>query len=278
MHTVNFYTNFVPIQEMSDWFEHWATHGVKPVFLCEYGVPFSWDWTQYRGWYKGVRTFGNARVPWEFCLAEWDSQLLGDRAFQLTEGEKRNLRWEAGQFRTGRLWNRWDYPVSVGSSSFEQRQEVFAKISRGQLAGSSHLGALGQFSLGICHVLESPRSAGKKRKQFEVDWENLQKPGFSPDYRQRSQGSMGIDFERSDWIPTAAAQALYRNNMPLLGYIAGKSASFTSKDHIFLPGETVEKQLILINNSREPISCALFLDVGPAATRERHQPFSRRRR
>jgi beta-galactosidase/beta-glucuronidase len=43
MHTVNFYTNFVPIQEMSDWFEHWATAGVKPLFLCEYGVPFTWD-------------------------------------------------------------------------------------------------------------------------------------------------------------------------------------------------------------------------------------------
>jgi hypothetical protein len=32
MHTVNFYLNFAPIQELSDWFEHWATKGVKPVF------------------------------------------------------------------------------------------------------------------------------------------------------------------------------------------------------------------------------------------------------
>ena len=30
MHTINFYPNLVPIQEMSDWFEHWATKGVKP--------------------------------------------------------------------------------------------------------------------------------------------------------------------------------------------------------------------------------------------------------
>ena len=39
MHTANFYANFVPTQEMSDWLEHWATAGVKPLFLCEYGVP-----------------------------------------------------------------------------------------------------------------------------------------------------------------------------------------------------------------------------------------------
>ena len=41
MHTSNFYPNWVPIQEMSDWFEHWATEGVKPFFACEYGAPFT---------------------------------------------------------------------------------------------------------------------------------------------------------------------------------------------------------------------------------------------
>ena len=88
MHTVNFYPNFVPIQEMSDWFEHWATVGVKPAFLCEYGAPFMWDWAMYRGWYKGEREFGSAVVPWDFCLAEWNSQFLGDRAFQISDYER----------------------------------------------------------------------------------------------------------------------------------------------------------------------------------------------
>ncbi|MBI5770766.1 MAG: hypothetical protein HZA93_23515 [Verrucomicrobia bacterium] len=74
MHTINFYPNFAPVQELSDWFGHWATVGVKPLFLCEYGAPFTWDWTMYRGWYKGVREFGSAAVPWEFCLAEWNAQ------------------------------------------------------------------------------------------------------------------------------------------------------------------------------------------------------------
>ena len=99
MHVVNFYPNFVPIQELSDWFEHWATNGIKPVFLCEYGAPFTWDWTMYRGWYRGKREFGSAVVPWEFCLAEWNAQFFGDDAFQISEPEKANLRWEARQLR-----------------------------------------------------------------------------------------------------------------------------------------------------------------------------------
>ena len=62
----------------------------------------------YRGWYKGQRSFGSAKVPWEFCLAEWNAQFLGDRAYRVTEAERRNLRWEAEQFRQGSLWHRWD--------------------------------------------------------------------------------------------------------------------------------------------------------------------------
>jgi hypothetical protein len=27
-------------------------------------------------------------VPWEFCLAEWNAQFLGDRAYRIGEAEK----------------------------------------------------------------------------------------------------------------------------------------------------------------------------------------------
>src|SRR5262249_10708369 len=126
MHTVNFYANFTPRQELSDWFDHWATEGVKPLFLCEYGVPFSWDWAMYRGWYHGQREFGGAEVPWELSLAEWNGQFPGDGAYRISPREAQNLRWEAQQFRSGRFWHRWDYPTPLGSEAFEERNPVFA--------------------------------------------------------------------------------------------------------------------------------------------------------
>ncbi|MCI0460114.1 MAG: hypothetical protein L0Z62_24445, partial [Gemmataceae bacterium] len=102
----------------------------------------------------------------------------------------------------------------------------------------------------------------RRRQEFQVDWENLQKPGFSADYTQRPQGQMAVDRERSDWIPTAAGRALIRNNQPLLAYIAGKPSSFTSKDHNFHPGEALNKQLIIINNSRETVACECTWSLG----------------
>ncbi|MCJ7543535.1 MAG: hypothetical protein MUP47_03045, partial [Phycisphaerae bacterium] len=280
MHAINFYPNFVPIQELSDWFEHWATKGVKPVFMCEYGAPFTWDWAMYRGWYKGKREFGSAVVPWEFCLTEWNAQFFGDRAFQISEMEKRNLRWEAKQFREGRLWHRWDYPHQLGSTDFPEREPVFDMYYTENWRAFRTWGVSAN-SPWEHHILFKLRPGMDKnrRQEFKVDWMNLQRPGFSPDYVEQRYERMDLAYERSDWVPMAGAQALIRNNRPLLAYIGGfsprlsagvprplagakpppfaegRGTSFTSKDHNFVAGETVEKQIIVINNSRVPVSC-----------------------
>jgi hypothetical protein len=252
MHTANFYLNFVPVQEVSDWFEHWATKGVKPVFLCEYGVPFTWDWTMYRGWYKGRREWGSARVPWEFCLAEWNAQFLGDRAYRVTDAEKRNLRWEAGQFAKRNLWHRWDYPTQVGSAEFDDRQEIFARYitDNWRAHRTWGLSAISPWEYAAFWKLRP--GVDRRRRDMKVDWEGLQKPGFSVDYVQPRSGWMSVDGEATDWVAKRAAEALLRNNAPVLAYIAGPAAGFTGKDHNFLAGEAVEKQLIVINNSRRP--------------------------
>jgi hypothetical protein len=262
MHTMNYYLNFVPIQEVSDWFEHWATRGVKPVFPCEYGVPFTWDWMMYRGWYQGRREWGSARVPWEFCLAEWNAQFLGDRAYRVGEAEKQNLRSEAKQFRTGGLWHRWDYPHPAGSSAFGDQQEVFARYVTDNWRAHRTWGISANSPWEYAAFWKVRAGADRGRKDFPVDWEKLQRPGFSPDYTQRREWQMSTDGKRADWLPTAAARALVRNNRPLLAYVAGKPGGFTSKDHNFLPGETVEKQLIIINNSRETVACECAWSLG----------------
>src|SRR3989441_11270649 len=105
------------------------------------------------------------------------------------------------------------------------------------------------------HFWKLRAGVDRSRKELKVDWDNLQRPGFSPDYIAQPFERMDMAFERADWVATPAAQALIRNNRPLLAYIAGKPGAFTSKDHNFLPGETIEKQIIVINNSRQSVPC-----------------------
>jgi len=255
MHTVNFYPNFVPVQEMSDWFEHWATVGVKPAFTCEYGAPFMWDWAMYRGWYQGQREFGSARVPWEFCLAEWNAQFLGDRAFQISEPEKENLRWEARQLRAGRLWHRWDYPHNLNSHRLEERYTVISRYLADNWRAFRTWGVSAISPWEHAQYWNLREGVDRGRQEVAVDWGNLQRPGFSPDYLDQRYERMDLAYEPSDWQATAAAKALLRNNSPVLAYIAGRPAAFTSKDHLFDSGESFEKQLVVINNSRTTLTC-----------------------
>ncbi len=262
VHTVNFYANMVPVQEMDDWFEHWATVGVKPVFTCEYGVPISWDWSMYRGLYKGKAVWGSAVVPWEYCSAEWNAQFLGDRAFNIPEAEKENLRWEAEQFREGKLWHRWDYPNRIGTDKLTDEFLVCAEYIKNNVRAlrTWNVSAIGDWELARYWSLRD--GVDKSRKELKTDWENLQRPGYSPDYLGDRFEHFTLAYERSDWTPTVAGETYLRNNGPLLAYIAGKPARFTSKDHNFLPGESVEKQLIVINNCREEITCDCRYSLG----------------
>src|SRR5262249_43053313 len=170
------------------------------------------------------------------------AQFLGDRAYRVGEAEKQNLQGEAKQFRAGNVWHRWDYPHPVGSSVFDDQEEVFARYVTDNWRAHRTWGTSANSPWEYPAFWKVRDGTDRGRKDFKVDWENLQMPEFSPDYAQRREWQMSADGERSDWVPTAAAQALLRNNRPLLAYVGGKPGSFTSKDHTFLPGETVEKQ------------------------------------
>jgi hypothetical protein len=252
MYTANFYANFTPTQELDDWFEHWATQGVKPLFLTEYGSPISWDFTMYRGWLHGGRGFGSTAVPWELCLAQWKSQFFGDTAFRITEDEKEDLRFESGKFRAGDVWHHWDYPHQLENLEAAKPVDAIYVTDNWRAFRTWGVSATNCWEYSSYWKLRD--GVDKRRKELKVDWDRLQRPGFSPDYIDGQLQEMGQAFERSDWAPDAAGQALMRNNMPLLAYIGGKPEAFTSKDHNFFPGETVEKQLIIINDSRAPVT------------------------
>ena len=264
MYTCNFYPNWVPVQEMSDWLEHWATQGRVPAFTCEFGAPFSWDWALYRGWYKGKREYGNAVAPWEYCLAEWNAQFLGDKAYKISEAEKENLRWEAKQFQAGRVWQRFDYPHRIGAKEFDEQYPIMAMYMADNWRAFRTWGMSAnspwQYSLFWKPAANAAPARGERRSSGATDWEHLQRPGYSPDGGPRG--------EPLDSVPTVAAEALVKNNMPLLAYIGGKAPAFTGKDHNFLPRETVQKQLIVINNSRRTVTaqCNWSLDLRTPGT------------
>jgi len=250
MYTCNFYLNMTPIQERSDWFEHWATKGVLPAMLVEYGPPLPPSLTLYRGWYEGKRAFLEANVRWELCTAEWASQYVGDEAFKVTDMEKEDLRFETKAFRSGQTWQRFAYPFEFNSQRFDppNRTLVQAMYLKDNLRAYRTWGLSGPSGWSYDRFFGVRPDFSGQDQRPKSDWEAVQKPGYSIDF---TPGRPRV----SDWVPNPAGEAFVRNSAPLLAYIAGKADSFTSKDHNFVPGASVEKQIVIINNSRGTADC-----------------------
>ncbi len=252
MYTLNCYLDFVPMQERSDWFEHWATKGIKPLLLVEYGEPYLMTWSNQRGM--------RATRPVDWFPAEWGAQFRGDAAYQLSEAEKKDLRYRDSENTCGvqaaYIARTWPAFRTWGVSLFN-KWEVYNGWN--------------------------PRP-GAVALTCKVDWDNLQKPGFSADLTAAAfdgRPRWDISYQDADWIPNRVGEALMRYNRPLLAYIAGGPDKFTSRDHNFSAGvrsapvsvrkktplgpsdATVtaelalifEKQAIVINNSRRKVVC-----------------------
>ena len=204
MHASNFYPNFAPVQELSDWFEHWATEGVKPVFTCEYGAPFTWDWSMYRGWYKGERSFGRRQVPWELCFAEWNAQFLGDRAYRVDRDGKSQPAL-GGQAVQGRQSSGIGgiTPTRSALALFDDRHEVIGMYLSDNFRAFRTWGVSATSPWEFGHFWRPRAGVDKRRRELKVDWNEppasrLQPGLYRPAIRPHGHGvrAIGLDSDR----------------------------------------------------------------------------------
>ena len=67
--------------------------------------------------------------------------------------------------------------------------------------------------------------------------------------------------------------ALKENNGPTLAWIAGPAGAYTAKDHHFRSGQKIEKQIVLINDTRQPqqFTAAWTAAVGGQGSGQGHE-------
>ena len=174
---------------MSDWFEHWATKGVKPVFLCEYGVPFTWDWTMYRGWYKGERTFGQRQGAVGVLPGRME------RAVPRRPGVSHQRGGEAQPALGGQAIPGRQALASLGLSATPldranstSGKPVLAEYLTDNWRAYRTWGVSANSPWEYAAFWKLREGVDRRRKELKVDWDNLQKPGFSPDYLEPRHG------------------------------------------------------------------------------------------
>ncbi len=259
IYTINCYLNWAPMQERAEWFMGWAERGAKPLCMVEYGEPLWRTWGSFR-------SFGRRGLQ-QWFYPEWGAAVWGDAAFDLSELEKARLRFEAGQWRKKQEFSMWDYPNELGARrNIANLIGVQAEFITHTWPAFRTLGVSGLnlwYASTLCYL---PEDVELKRVDYEVDWDKIQHPGFSIDFYKPSPVESifySPGTEKADWVANERGEALLRYNQPLLAYIAGKPSRFTSKAHNFLPGQTVEKQIIVINDSPRTVQCAYEWSLAP---------------
>ena len=224
MHTSNFYPNFVPIQEMSDWFEHWADGGSQAASSpASTARPSRWDWTMYRGWYKGQRELRQRRrCPGSSASRSGTRSSSATRPSGSARRRRRTCAGRPSSSAPASSGIAGTTPISWARATSTSATRCWPRTSP-TTGGPSAPGACRRSRPGsIDHFWKLRAGVDRdRREELPVDWENLQRPGFSPDYLEERYERMDLAYERSDWIATPAARAMFRNNRPLLAYIAG---------------------------------------------------------
>jgi hypothetical protein len=248
LYTINIYLNWAPRQERSDWLEHWASQGTKPLFFVEWGLPHISSWSSYRG-PNFIWRSEEYQCIWD---AEYNAEYLGQAAYELTPQRIRSREHEED------LWSRGKpFPWSRLIQHFRDDQDGHVRMKA--LFADDNWRCLRAW--GISAMLPWDQEQLWRRLQgFTGGWRaaayepgRLQQPGIVSDRISASESY--LDHGQADQIgPTVLGKSFLRWNLPLCAFVGG-APSFTDKAHNFLPGETVSKQLIILNDTREEVTC-----------------------
>lgn len=237
----NFYLNWVPMQERSDWLELWEKNGTMPIIFVEYGVPHVASWSSNRGPLFIWRA-PEVQGTW---LDEFNAETVGEEAYVHTPRKMQMFRREYAAAKN-------NTPTRFLTSGDVLRDESTDKV-RAEFLGHNlrdmrarGLSGFQPWDHSSFHNRVSPAKTTPNPDRFR----NLKQPGSTPD-RFVSTGYILTD-PYATYEPNLTGAQLELNYRPLLAWISGKPGDFTEQSRHFRPGETVEKSLTILNDTRHP--------------------------
>ena len=248
IYTVNFYLNWAPRQERSDWMEHWSKNGTKPIFFVEWGLPHIASWSSYRGPFFIWRTRAFQMI-WD---SEFASAITNQKAFVMTK-HKQYMQTKENSLLEKNKTPHWGVHLAYLLKGFEQNylkiQSWFAEDNWRSFRMKGVSAMLPWDQAGLWK-----RVAKTKQKLNPARYANLQTPDIVPDYF--GAGSQYIyDRQKNSFEATTLGKIFLRWNKPVIAFIAGKKSHATEKSKNFTAGQIIDKQLVIVNDSRKKITC-----------------------
>ncbi|HXX93735.1 MAG TPA: glycoside hydrolase family 2 TIM barrel-domain containing protein, partial [Planctomycetota bacterium] len=240
VYNINCYLNFMPLQEREEWLSEWAKSGDLPLMCIEFGTPWSLSFLRGRWSFEGVT---------EPLMTEYCAIYLGHEAYALESADYREgIR---RKYRGSHQFGDWINGETLIESSpaFQKLEALFIRNTYRSWRTWGITGGMLPWDYGFGW---DAYATERRRKRVPVREESLHP--FTPGMRGIARDKEAVTFIRPfqpegvDVYP--AGTALIEANSPTLGWIAGGKGSFTAKDHHFTAGQTVAKQIVLVNDER----------------------------
>lgn len=234
---INNYLELTPLQEREEWLSDWSQKGDMPFCSVEFGTPLSTTMNRGRDGFVFSSTT-------EWLMTEHCAAYLGKEAYRLEEGPYRSA-ISGPKYKGGQLWDWPDQGILDYAPAFQQLERLF-----------------------ITNTWRSWRTMGVTGGM--IAWGDGH--GFKPSSEETALPPF-VQGQRGAWYPSMKKQpftpfgppgveimpggtALRANNGPTLAWICGPAkegdvAAFTSKDHSYLAGESIAKQVALLNDTRD---------------------------
>jgi beta-galactosidase len=241
VHTVNSYLCMTPLQEREEWLSHWAEHGEMPYWVVEFGTPLHCTFMRGRaggGWGRGTGATYSEPLMTEFCAI-----YLGTEAYEKETPQYRARIVE--RFREGQLYKNWQGNAELDYAPANQMlQSLFSTNTFRSWRTMGTTGGMYPWSDG--HGWE-----GTADHDEPVELGPF-RPGRRGTYYRTVPKARLQHLKPIGQRILPAGRALLANNGPTLAWIAGPPEAFTAKDHSFDAGQRVEKQIVVINDTRSP--------------------------
>ena len=251
VYTLNIYLNWAPMQERSDWLEHWATRGVKPLFFVEWGLPHISSWSSYRG-PNFIWRSEEYQSIWD---AEFNAASLGGAAYELTDARIRSREYEEQLWATGKPFP-WSSLIQHFRSDQDHHVRMKAMFADDNWRCLRAWGISAMLPWDQEQLWKQAKGAVGGARPVEHEPSRLKQPGIVADRLSASESWM-YHPEAEQIAPTALGESFLRWNQPLCAFIGGgpDANDFTDKAHNYVPGETVRKRLVVLNDTREDVDC-----------------------
>ncbi|MBD3175642.1 MAG: hypothetical protein GF320_10715 [Armatimonadia bacterium] len=246
LHTCNNYLCLIPLQEREEWLSTYVEGADIPFLPIEFGTPLAPTFM------RGRNGFGPA-ISSEPLATEFAAIYLGSEAYELETQAYRDA--IASRHQGGMSYQSWHgHPDLDGAPPMQAVIELF-------LENTWHSWRTWPLSAGmvpwsLAHGWHNPPEG----RYAETDYEVIPGARGARPQRVRTREMRHYDPE-SGWEVRPSGRALMEVSRPTLAYIAGAPEHFTDKDHHYIGGEQISKQVVLINDSRDTLPYSYELRV-----------------